>query len=105
MRTKEYEECMVMMTKASLARGLLLLLPLTTTDIIRQTYKLEAYNGINHLHGGPNKGLDKAVWAAKTLETDEKVGVVFTHTSLDGEEGYPGNLDVEVGHPLPWLLM
>ena len=49
----------------------------------------------NHLHGGL-KGFDKRVWSWRI---DEE-GVHFNYTSPDGEEGYPGNLHVEVTYKL-----
>ena len=45
------------------------------------------------LHGG-NKGFDKVVWSATQTEDDEGVGLVMRYLSRDGEEGFPGNLDV-----------
>jgi aldose 1-epimerase len=62
-----------------------------------RTYKLATNNGANHLHGG-NVGFDKVVWAAEPLP--QGVGVVFTHTSPDGDEGYPGTLKVRVTYTL-----
>jgi len=56
------------------------------------TYTLAANNGPNHLHGGL-KGLDKALWQA---EPQAGASVKFTHTSPDGDEGYPGNLAITV---------
>lgn len=50
-------------------------------------------NGPNHLHGGL-EGFDKKLWNAETLENNEEVGVKLTYTSIDGEEGYPGKLEV-----------
>lgn len=61
------------------------------------TYKLAANNGANHLHGGV-KGFDKVVWKGEPLAG--KNGVAFTRTSPDGEEGYPGNLNVRVSYEL-----
>ena len=60
-----------------------------------QTYKLAANNGPNSLHGGL-KGFDKAVWKAEPIEMADGAGVKLTHTSPDGDEGYPGTLNVSV---------
>ena len=57
-------------------------------------YKLAVNNGPHHLHGGA-KGFDKVVWSAKIVNGRE-AAVAFTYLSRDGEEGYPGNLDVTV---------
>jgi aldose 1-epimerase len=59
------------------------------------TYKLPANDGPNSLHGG-TQGFDKRMWNAVTVENDEGVGVHFSRLSPDGEEGYPGNLQVDV---------
>ena len=64
-----------------------------------QTYELAANNGPNHLHGGV-KGFDKVLWKAEGTKGDDGPGVTFTRTSLDGEEGYPGNLNVRVTYTL-----
>lgn len=58
-------------------------------------FTLPTNNGPNHLHGG-NKGFDKVMWNAAPGENGEGVSVTFTRTSPDGEEGYPGNLQVSV---------
>jgi len=52
-------------------------------------------NGPNHSHGGVT-GFDKVVWEAKQIPN----GVEFHRTSPDGEEGYPGSLDVRVTYTL-----
>ena len=58
-----------------------------------KTYTLATNNGPNHLHGG-NKGFDKQVWTIATKESPDGSSAIFTRTSPDGEEGYPGNLQV-----------
>lgn len=52
-------------------------------------------NGPNHNHGGVI-GFDKVVWDAKQTGNS----VTFHRTSPNGEEGYPGNLDVCVTYTL-----
>ena len=62
-------------------------------------YKIATNNGENHLHGGL-KGFDKVVWQGKSMKTKAGVAVAFTYLSKDGEEGYPGNLNVTVVYTL-----
>lgn len=56
-------------------------------------YTLVTNNGPNHLHGG-TVGFDKVVWDTKAIKTDDGVGIEMKYTSADGEEGYPGKLEV-----------
>lgn len=58
-------------------------------------YKLAVNNGPNTLHGGL-KGFDKVVWKAEDVSGPAGPAVKFTYQSPDGEEGYPGTLDVAV---------
>lgn len=51
------------------------------------------------LHGGI-VGFDKVIWDSEVVSADDAVGIEFTRVSPDGEEGYPGNLDVTVCY---WL--
>jgi len=55
-----------------------------------KTCTLAANNGPNSLHGGL-KGFDKVVWKAKPLTG---AALELTYLSKDGEEGFPGNLEV-----------
>ncbi|RAK08185.1 aldose 1-epimerase [Halanaerobium saccharolyticum] len=64
-----------------------------------KTYHIAQNNGNNHLHGG-FVGYDKRVWKIKTVEEDGEVSAVLTYTSQDGEEGYPGKLDIEMTYTL-----
>ena len=63
-----------------------------------KTYQLAANNGKNTLHGGL-KGFDKVVWDAKT-PSDTIPSLVLHYLSRDGEEGFPGDLDVTVKYTL-----
>lgn len=64
-------------------------------------YTLAINNEPNHLHGGVESSLDKVVWKARAFSNDKGQGVRFAYRSPDGEEGYPGNLDVEVTYFVP----
>jgi aldose 1-epimerase len=63
-------------------------------------YQLATNNGPNHLHGGPKRGFGLIEWEGEAFNSDLGAGVRFRYTSPDGEEGYPGTLDVTVTYTL-----
>jgi len=68
-------------------------------EIDGNQYTLAQNNGVNHLHGGL-KGFDKVVWKAEDFATGNSVGLKLHYLSKDGEEGYPGNLNVDITYTL-----
>ena len=62
--------------------------------------RLSVNNDGNHLHGG-FEGLHRKVWKLYSrISSAEEVGVVLEYMSPDGEEGYPGNLRIQVSYLL-----
>ena len=61
-------------------------------------YKLFINNGNNHLHGG-EVGFSNKVWKSGASCTDV-ANLTLDYFSPDGEEGYPGNLNVRVVYTL-----
>lgn len=64
-----------------------------------QTYQLDANNGPNNLHSGP-EGFNKQIWKARSFTSISDVGVRFSYVSRDGESGFPGTLAVQVTYTL-----
>ncbi len=64
-------------------------------------YSLAINDPPNHLHGGVERSLDKVLWKATPFSNDRGDGVTFKYTSPDGEEGYPGTLNVTVRYFIP----
>ncbi|MCA9299155.1 MAG: galactose mutarotase [Phycisphaerales bacterium] len=65
------------------------------------TYTLATNNGPNHLHGGV-VGWDKVIWKATPRTTELGQALELTYHSPDGEEGYPGAVDVTVVYTLTY---
>jgi aldose 1-epimerase len=65
-------------------------------SIDKQTYTLATNNGPNHLHGGV-RGFDKHLWQAEMLTENS---LRLSRVSADGEEGYPGTMQVQVIYSL-----
>jgi aldose 1-epimerase len=59
-------------------------------------YSLAVNNGLNHLHGG-TKGLHKVVW---DVDDVSETAITLSYFSPDMEEGYPGNLKINVTYSL-----
>jgi aldose 1-epimerase len=64
-----------------------------------KTYTLAANDGANTLHGG-RRGFNKVLWKGEPFTHGDTAGVTFRYTSRDGEEGYPGTLQVAVSYGL-----
>jgi aldose 1-epimerase len=63
------------------------------------THQLDINNGPNSLHGGL-KGFDKQVWAARELDSQGEAALELTYHSPDGDQKFPGALDVKVVYTL-----
>lgn len=61
-------------------------------------YQLYETNGI-HLHGG-ERGLQHKIWQKHSETTGKNPSIILYCNSEDGEEGYPGNLNVQVQYTL-----
>lgn len=65
-----------------------------------KVYSLAKNDHQNSLHGGPN-GFHNQVWRVKCSDnSDDAPSITFSYISPDGEEGYPGNLEVTVQYTL-----
>jgi aldose 1-epimerase len=62
-------------------------------------FTLAKNDGENNLHGG-FKGFDKVLWNAEPVTGEDSVSLNLTYLSKDGEEGFPGNLEVTVTYTL-----
>lgn len=58
-------------------------------------YTLDRNNGENSLHGG-RRGFDKVLWTAHEVSDPQGPSLELSYLSVDGEEGYPGNLQATV---------
>ncbi|HPJ01847.1 MAG TPA: aldose epimerase family protein [Candidatus Limiplasma sp.] len=64
-------------------------------DLDGNTYPLQANNGKNNLHGGP-EGFDRRMFSVAEIQN----GLRFTLTSPDGDQGFPGTLQVTADYTL-----
>ncbi|MFW5790626.1 MAG: aldose epimerase family protein, partial [Bacillota bacterium] len=58
-------------------------------------YQLDSNLNGNCLHGGPS-GFNKRLWTGRTIEDKTGEALVMSYNSVEGEGGFPGNLEVEV---------
>jgi aldose 1-epimerase len=64
-----------------------------------ERYQVTRNDGPHHLHGG-TLGFSHAVWQAEPISTGAAPAVRFSHRSPDGDQGYPGALEVTVVYTL-----
>ncbi len=64
-----------------------------------EEYELAQNDNGNHLHGGI-KGFNKQVWTPMITEENGIPVLTLSFLSVDGEEGYPGNLSIKVAYSL-----
>jgi aldose 1-epimerase len=65
-----------------------------------KTYQLATNDGPNHLHGGV-QGFDKKIWdLTREIASPDEEGIELHYLSPDGDENYPGNLDVYMTYTL-----
>ncbi|MBX3007220.1 MAG: galactose mutarotase [Melioribacteraceae bacterium] len=62
-------------------------------------YQVSVNDGKNSLHGG-FKGFNKRVWKAEPIMGDSSQSLKLTYISEDGEEGYPGKVEISVTYTL-----
>ena len=63
------------------------------------TYELDKNDGKNNLHGG-FVGYNNMMYEAECFEEEDAVSVELSRLSPDGEQGFPGNLDITVTYTL-----
>ncbi|MEM9243450.1 MAG: aldose epimerase family protein [Pseudomonadota bacterium] len=65
-----------------------------------KTYALEKnYLGRHCLHSGAG-GINDAVWRTRTQETDDALQLILNYVAVDGEQGFPGNREIELVYSL-----
>lgn len=64
-----------------------------------KSFNLDKNDGPNTLHGGFN-GYDKMLWKGEIIQEKNSCGVKFSRISVDGEQGFPGNVNLEVTYLL-----
>ena len=62
-------------------------------------FQLATNDGPNHLHGGPG-GFHTVPWDVRAVDDGAEPGLALRYVSRDGEEGYPGTLEVDAVYTL-----
>lgn len=71
-----------------------------TAEIDGTPYSFSQNENGNTLHGG-FQGFHQKVWRLKCSNNDDEApSITFAYRSIDGEEGFPGNLDVSICYTL-----
>ncbi|MFI3324693.1 MAG: aldose epimerase family protein [Clostridia bacterium] len=70
-----------------------------TFSIGNETYVLDKNDNENSLHGGPT-GYHQHLWNVQSINDGDEPKMTFMHTSPDGHEGFPGNLELEITYTL-----
>lgn len=68
-------------------------------NIDEEEYALSLNHGNSQLHGG-NKALNKQCWQANITSKEQSVSLTLSHTSPDGDNGFPGNVEFKVIYSL-----
>lgn len=68
-------------------------------ELSGNTYHVGINEGKNSLHGG-KVGFDKKVWEAKEGGTDNAPSLIMSLVSPDGEEGFPGTVEVTMTYTI-----
>ena len=64
-----------------------------------KSYQLAKNDGENTLHGGPG-GYHQVLWNVDQVQDGDEPSIVFSYVSPDGDEGYPGKLEMTVTYTL-----
>ncbi len=70
-----------------------------TFELNGENYNLDKNMGEHHIHGG-SVGFDRQMWQAESITNDSYVAVKLTMISPDGDQGYPGTVNVSVEYQL-----
>ncbi|ADH61401.1 Aldose 1-epimerase [Thermoanaerobacter mathranii subsp. mathranii str. A3] len=68
-------------------------------DLNGKMYILTKNENNNHLHGGL-KGFNRVFWEPEIVQREEEIVIQFSYLSVNGEEGYPGNVEIKVTYSL-----